>query len=129
MRYIASIILLAALSASPGCSATLGRITPESVGGAAGAAAGALIPGAHLADPVVEIITNIADSAAQKRIDELAPGEKPGLWTTVLGTVAAAGMGFLGLRQRRQTAHIDELYDATKEIAVKTATVPKPPGT
>ena len=126
MKRILSILLLAA--ALPiGCKASLGSTAADDaratdVGTTIGGVA-AVIPGAPADNPAVEALTALAEREYQRRKEAEGPSGLS-LVTQALGVLGAMGAAYLGIRGRRTTAHIDELYDETKALAVKAATTP-----
>lgn len=126
MKRICSLFLVAALGV--GCTATLGsraadQARAEDIGTTVGGVA-SVVP---IAPAIAAALAPLADLAGREAERRAATEGEGGLslWTQILFGIAAAGTAVLGLRSRRQTAHIDELYDETKALAVKAAATPK----
>ena len=129
MKFILSLVLLAALGASPGCrslgTSEADRAQAEDVGATAGELT-SLVPvsaGITLAlKPLADLAAREGDRRAAAEDADGADGYS--LLTRILIGVGVGLGGWATVRQRRTTAHVDELYDVTKAIEIKAAAAP-----
>ena len=99
MRYLASILILAALAASPGCKASLGstdadRERAADIGSTAGAASTA-IPGAAAVGTILGPLTDLAAREGERRAASQGEGGLD-IWTQILLGIGAFGGIFTG---------------------------------